>query len=193
MGISTSGKLLDLIQRCRNHDEAAWAEFRAWFGRVAARVLSRFSNLTPVEREEAQDDARVKVALEIEAGRITAETDGGVVMFIRTVVLNTARDAWRRRRPNDPLPPMLRDQSPSPAEQARFKAQLDCIQALSETWSVDNRFVFGMKLQQVPSTIIKGDLERLFGLFITVEAVDVRFFRLRAELRRRCEIEDSDD
>jgi hypothetical protein len=181
-----TARLCELIQECRAQDEAAWLEFQSRFARIADRVLGRFPNLSQLEREEAQDNARVSAALEINAGRVKATTDGAMVSFMKTVVVNAARDVWRRRRPNDPLPPVLRDDGPSPAERAKFKAQLDCAERVIGTWNPDDRFIFAMKLEQVPSAVIKADLQRLFCLFITVEAVDVRYFRLRAKVRHEC-------
>lgn len=156
-------------------------------------MLGQFGNLTPLEREEAQDDARVRIALEIEGQRIKAETDGAAVSFMRTVVTNAARDIWRRRRPHEPLPPLLRDGGPSPAERARDRATLQCIERLAQSWSLENRLIFALKLEGTPSTAICADLDRLCGLAISVEAVDVRFSRLRAELRRLCGEDAADD
>ena len=64
--------------------------------------------------------------------------------------------------------------------------KLECAEQVLQTWNADDRFIFVMKVERVTAGTIKADLERLFGVFITVGAVDVRFFRLRAELRRRC-------
>jgi len=179
-------RLSELVQACRARDDAAWLEFQGCFARIAGRVLERFPNLTRLEREEAQDNARVNVALEIDGGRVKATTDAAVVSFIKTVVSNAARDVWRRRRPNDPLPPLLRDEGPSPAERAKFRMQLECAEQVIGAWNPDDRLIFAMKLEQVPSATIKAELERLFRLFITVEAVDVRYFRLRARVREQC-------
>jgi DNA-directed RNA polymerase specialized sigma24 family protein len=176
----------ELLVRCRGQEEAAWGEFRTWFRRVAAHVLGRFPNLSPLEREEAEDEARVTVALEISGNRITGTTDGAIASFVRAVVTNAARDVWRRRRPGEPLPPLLRDEDPSPAERAMFQAQLECAETVIRSWSPDNRFIFMMKIERVTAATIKADLERLFGLFLSIETIDVRFFRLRREVRRRC-------
>jgi hypothetical protein len=175
-----------LLERCRGQEEAAWDEFHGWFRRLAAGVLSRFQNLSPVEREEAEDSARVAVALEVSGDRITGTTDGAIVSFVRTVLTNAARDVWRRRRPGTPLPPLLRDEGPSPAERARFQVQLECAETLVRSWSAENRFIFVMKLERAATASIKADLERLFGSFVSARTVDVRFFRLRNEVRRRC-------
>jgi hypothetical protein len=126
------------------------------------------------------------VALEISGDRITATTDGAIVSFARTVIMNAARDVWRRRRPATSLPPLLRDESPSPAERAKSQAQIECAERVIRSWSPENRFLLMMKLEGVAAATIKTDLERLFGLFVSTETIDVRFFRLRGEVRQRC-------
>lgn len=157
-----------------------------WFRRLARRVLARFSDLTPLEREEAEDAARVKVALEISHHGITGTSSGEITNFAKRVVTNCARDIWKRRRLNEPLPPLLRDEGPSPWEAAKFQGQLECAKSVLAAWSQENRWIFMMKLNNVTAATIKADLERLFGTYIAVESVDARFSRLRAELRRRC-------
>ena len=185
--------LVSLLERCRDQDAAAWREFRQRFGRIAGRVLAGFGNLTPLEREEAEDTARVATSLEIDAGRIKAATDGAVVGFLRTVISNAARDVWRRRRPGEPLPPLLDDGAPSPLARARQHAELDCAQRVIASWDSTSRFIFLMKLESVSTAVIKADLERLFNVFLSPEAVDVRFFRLRADVRRQCRQDERDD
>ena len=181
-----AGLIVELFGRCRKSDEAAWAEFRPWFRRVATRVLGRFATLSPVEREQVEDFARVAVAMAISEGRINAQTDGEAVSYVRTVVTNAARDAWRRHRAEEPLPLLLRDNRPSAHERLDQTGRLQCVEKVIASWTADNRFVFMMKLESVSTAAIKADLERLFGLFVTTEAVDVRFFRLRNALRRAC-------
>lgn len=178
--------LPDILQRCRRDEEVAWQEFNRWFGRLAKRVLGGFSALSPVEREEAEDTARVRVAVAISRDRIKGSTNGEIVNFGKTVLINSGRTAWTRRRPAEPLPVLLRDRGPAPSEAAAYQAQLDCIKRRIESWSRDNRWIFMMKLDSVSTAAITADLERVFGLFVTPEAVDVRFHRMRTELRRVC-------
>ncbi len=185
-GERRAGSIVELLGRCRKSDEAAWAEFRPWFRRVATRVLGRFTTLSPVEREEVEDFARVAVAMAISEGRVKAQTDGEAVSYVRTVVTNAARDAWRRHRAEDPLPLLLRDNRPSAHERLDQTGRLECVERVIASWTADNRFVFMMKLESVSTAAIKADLERLFGLFVTTQAVDVRYFRLRNALRRAC-------
>lgn len=176
----------ELFEQCREQDESAWAEYRAWFHRIALRVLGRLGGLSRLESEEVEDTARVKVAVEISEGRVRAKTDGEAVSYARTVLTNAARDTWRRRRSGELLPPWLSDDRPSPLDRATAANLLGRAEALVASWSPENRFIFLMKVENVSAQTIKGDLERLFGLFLTVEAVDVRFFRLRVTLRERC-------
>lgn len=178
--------LLDLLRRCQNHDEAAWQDFHLWFRRLARRVLTRFPDLSPLEREEAEDAARVKVALQISHDGITGTSSGEITNFGKRVVTNCARDIWKGRRPSEPLPPLLRDGGPSPFEAAKFQAEIECARGLLAGWSQENRCIFMMKLDNIAAATIKADLGRLFGLYIAVESVDARFSRLRAELRQRC-------
>jgi len=184
--LRSTSSLGELLERCREQDESAWAEFRSSFHRIALRVLARFRGLSRLEKEEAEDTARVAVAIEISEGRVKAKTDGEAVSYARTVVTNAARDVWRRRRPGAPLPMFLRDGQPSPLDRASVAALLRRTKELIDSWSAENRFVFMMKLENVSTLAIKEDLERLFGVFLTPEAVDVRFFRLRAVVREYC-------
>lgn len=183
---STSVDLLDVLRRCQNHDEAAWQVFHVWFRRLASRVLTRFPDLSPLEREEAEDAARVKVALEISHHGITGTSSGEITNFGKRVVTNCARDIWKRRRPTEPLPPLLRDDGPSPFEAAKFQSEIECAKRVLAEWGQENRCIFMMKLDNIAAATIKADLERLFGLYIAIESVDARFSRLRAELRQRC-------
>ena len=185
-GKRRAGSIAELFDRCRKSDEAAWAEFRPWFRRLAARVLGGFASLSPIEREEVEDFARVAVTMAIAEGRIKAKTDGEAVGYVRTVVTNAARDAWRRHRADEPLPLVLQDHGPSLAERLDQRGQLECVEKVIASWTADNRFVFMMKLEGVSTAAIKADLERLFGIFVTTQAVDVRYFRLRNALRRAC-------
>lgn len=178
--------LVELVRRCRDNDEDGWNEFNRWFGRLADRVLSRFSLMSPVEREEARDAARVRFALEISRDSLRATSSGEVANYGKVVVLNCGRTVWRRRRPQETLPVLLRETGPSPAERARHDAELDCIRRRLASWNPENRWLFMMKVEQVPAAAIKADLERLFGTFVSTGAVDVRFSRLRSELRREC-------
>ena len=54
------------------------------------------------------------------------------------------------------------------------------------TWPPQDQFIFMMKLEQIPSAQIKMDLERVYGVFVTIGAVDVKFSRLRADVRDHC-------
>jgi hypothetical protein len=147
----------------------------------------RFRNLTDVERGEAEDRARAKVSAEIMSGGVRGETNWEIRGFVQTVVTNSARDVWRQRRPEEPLPPLLRDQDgPWPDRWAELRAKLECSKKLMKTWPPPDQFIFMMKLEQVPASTIKLDLERLYGVFVTVGAVDVKFSRLRANVRDHC-------
>lgn len=182
--------LLDLpglLRRCRVNDEAAWEEVYVCLRRVTAGVLSGFQNLSPIERELAGENARANIIGAALEGRIGGTTNGEILRFFQGVVTNCARDVWRGRHPTEPLPPLLRDCSPSPLEATRARAQLDCVRKAVQSWPSDNRFLFVMKVNGVTTAAIKADLERRFHVFISLEAVDTRFHRLREELRRRCE------
>jgi len=176
-----------LLRRCRASDDSAWEECYACVRRVTAGVLSGFQNLSPLERELAADNARANIISAMLEARIQGTTNGEILRFFQTVVTNCARDVWRERHPTDPLPPGLRDRSPSPLEAARSRMQLECVRKVMESWSEDNRFLLVMKLNRVSTVDIKTDLERRFHKFISPEAVDVRFHRLRQEPRRQCE------
>ena len=176
-----------LLRRCRLRDEAAWEEFYACLRRVTAGVLSRFQNLSPVERELAGDNARAKVIGAALENRIGGTTNAEILRFFQMTVTNAARDVWRGRHPTEALPPLLRDGGPSPLDATKARTQLDCVLRAMQSWPEDSRFVFVMKLNGTTTSAIKADLERLFDVFISTEAVDTRFHRLRAEIRQRCE------
>ena len=74
------------------------------------------------------------------------------------------------------------DGGASPQEQVDLASRLACVEKEIGAWSPDSRFIFMMKLEQVSTAGIKLDLERLYGVFLTTEAVDVRYFRLRSAL-----------
>lgn len=164
---------------------------RAWIQRLAGRVLSRFPDLTPLEREIAVDTARVNLSLAITQSRISGTSNGQLTNFAKTIVRNCAHDIWRqnrrqRLRDNDLSVESFRGRGVQPSEVARLKAQLECARHLIESWSPRERFVFTMKLQDVSASTIKADLERLFGEFIAVGSVDVLFSRLRGKVRQQC-------
>ncbi len=187
MGARPAFDLPALLRRCLASDETAWEECYACIRRVSAGILSRFQNLSPVEREMAGDNARANIVSAILDGRIERGTNGEILGFFRTVVTNCAHDAWRARHPAGPLHPTLQDRAPSPFEAARSKAQLDCVHKVVQSWSADDRFLLIMKVNGVTTATIKTDLERMFHVFISSEAIDTRCHRLREQLRQRCE------
>jgi hypothetical protein len=188
VGAHPASDLPALLRRCLANDEVAWEECYACIRRVSAGILSRFQNLSPVERELAGDNARANLVSAILESRIEGGTNGEILGFFRTVVTNCAHDAWRARHPAVPLPPTLEDhRTPSPFEAARSKAQLDCVHKVVQSWGADDRFLFIMKVNGVTTATIKTDLERRFHVFISSEAVDTRCHRLREQLRQRCE------
>jgi hypothetical protein len=67
-----------------------------------------------------------------------------------------------------------------------IRSKLECSKKLIRTWPPEDQFIFMMKLEQVPAATIKVDLERLYGVFVTIGAVDVKFSRLRASVRDHC-------
>ncbi len=149
-------------------------------------MLARFPNLSELERGEAEDRARANVSERMLLGRVKGLTDWEIRGFVHTVLINCARDVWRQRRPAEPLPPRLRDTGPRPDRQAELRAKLECAKKLMRTWPKQDQFIFMMKLEEVPAATIKTDLERLYGVFVTVGAVDVKFSRLRAAVRDHC-------
>ncbi|MBI2206102.1 MAG: hypothetical protein HYU41_19875 [Candidatus Rokubacteria bacterium] len=182
-----TSRIVELLRRCREHEEAAWSDFHVWFRQIAARVLDGFRNLTPVEREEAEDTARVTMALGITDGRVRAEGDGAAVTYARVVITNAARDIWRRRRPTEPLPAGLEDAAPTAAQRAALLDELGRIERAVGAWNAEDRFIFVMKLHGGSTAAIRADLERLYGTYVSAEAIDVRFHRLRRQLRHRIE------
>lgn len=181
-----AGDPQDLLRRCRESDEEAWSEVFHLFRRVARRVLNGFPNLTSAEREDAEDRALTTLVAEVQRDGLRGTSRGEMVAFVRVVVTNSARDAWRRRRPTEPLPPGLREDGPNPAHRTEIRSQLDCARAIIASWPPIDQFVFIMKLEDVSAAAISVDAERLYGMSLTSGAIDVKFSRLRAQLRQRC-------
>jgi DNA-directed RNA polymerase specialized sigma24 family protein len=175
-----------MVVGCRRDEPAAWDQLQRWYARLAQRTLAGFFNLTAYEREEASDNARTTFSLEIMSGRLRAETDGAIVCFARTIVRNAARDVWRRRRPGEELSTEVPDDAPSPSAAVSARAQLECVERLVLGWKDEDRLLLMLKLEQVSSAAIQADLVRLFGVHVSVSAVDVRYHRLRRELREHC-------
>lgn len=177
----------DLLRRCRESDEEAWSELLYFFRQVARRVLNGFPNLTPVEREEAEDDARATLVTEVQRDGLRGTSRGEMVAFVRVVVINSARDIWRRHRPTEPPPPDLGEDGANPAHDAAIRQQLDRARTIIASWPPIDRFVFIMKLNNVSAAAISADAARLYGVSLTTGAVDVKYSRLRAQLRRQCQ------
>jgi DNA-directed RNA polymerase specialized sigma24 family protein len=175
-----------LVRRCSRGGNDACKILLATFTRVAGWVLAGFRNLSRLEREEAEDAARVKVFEKLTVDGLQADTDGAVVAFFRAAVYNSAIDVWRRRVPTGPWADVTDEAPGSPHHSAQQRAALECAEQVIHSWDPEDRFIFIMKLDGAPTATIKTDLERLFGLFITTGAVDVRFSRLRADVRERC-------
>jgi len=115
---------------------------------------------------------------------MNAAGEGAVVAYARVVIVNAARDVWRRRRPSEPLPFEVHDGAPSAMELASLRSAVDRIERAVHGWTTEDRFVFVMKLDGFSTAAIRADLARRFGTYVSAEAIDVRFHRLRKTLRR---------
>jgi hypothetical protein len=179
--------LLAMVEGCRRGDTRSWETFLTWFSELSGRVLAGFPNLHPLEREEAADEARLKLVAEIQAHRLKADYPGEVVNFARLVVKRQALDLFRTRRPRADLCSEIASAEGSPLTSAESRLRLACLERLlNHRWSAENRFIFIMKINDVPSTRIQTELASAFGLHVEPGSIDVRFHRLRQEALRAC-------
>lgn len=179
--------LLVILEGCRQGDTRSWEAFLTWFSALSSRVLAGFPNLHPLEREEAADEARLKLVAEIQAHRLKADYPGEVVNFARLVVKRQALDVFRARRLRADLRADITSVEGSPFTSAESRLRLECLERLLEQqWSPENRLIFMMKINDVPSTRIQTELARIFGLHVEAGTIDVRFHRLRREALKAC-------
>jgi hypothetical protein len=179
--------LLVMVEGCRQGDPASWEAFLIWFSALSGRVLAGFPNLHPLEREEAAAEARLKLVAEIQAHRLKADYPGEVVNFARLVVKRQALDLLRTRPPRADLPTQIASAEVSPSTSAESRLRLECLERLlNHQWSAENRFIFLMKINDVPSTRIQTELASSFGVHIEPGTIDVRFHRLRREALKAC-------
>jgi DNA-directed RNA polymerase specialized sigma24 family protein len=179
--------LLVMMEGCRQGDTRAWEAFLAWFSALSGRVLAGFPNLHPLEREEAADEARLKLVAEIQAHRLKADYPGEVVNFARLVVKRQALDLFRTRRSRAEIHSQIASAEVSPLTSAESRLRLECLERLlNHQWSAENRFIFMMKINNVPSTRIQTELASSFGLHVGPGTIDVRFHRLRREALKAC-------
>jgi hypothetical protein len=181
--------LLVMVEGCRRGETQSWEAFLTWFSALSGRVLAGFPNLHPLEREEAADEARLKLVAEIQAHRLKADYPGEVVNFARLIVKRQALDVFRTRRPRADLHAQIAtaEASISPLTTAESRRRLECLERLlNHQWSAENRFIFMMKINDVPSTRIQTELASTFGLHVEPGTIDVRFHRLRREALKAC-------
>jgi DNA-directed RNA polymerase specialized sigma24 family protein len=179
--------LLAMMEGCRQGDTQAWEAFLTWFSALSGRVLAGFPNLHPLEREEAADEARLKLVAEIQAHRLKADYPGEIVNFARLVVKRQALDLFRARRLRADLRAQIASAEASPFTSAESRLRLECLEKLLyHQWSAENRFIFMMKINDVPSTRIQTELANGFGLHVAPGTIDVRFHRLRREALKAC-------
>src|SRR5262245_57831415 len=101
--------LLEMVEGCKRGETAAWETFLSWFSTVSRRILAGFPSLQPLEREQAVEEARVRLVAELQAGRLQPNYPGEVVNFVRVTVRRLALDCLRSRKPQGVLPNELAD------------------------------------------------------------------------------------
>jgi DNA-directed RNA polymerase specialized sigma24 family protein len=176
-----------MVEGCRHDDGASWEAFVAWFSALSGRVLAGFPNLHPLEREEAAGEARVKLVAEIQGHRLKADYPGEVVNFARLIVKREALDLLRTRRDRADLTTELASDEASPSRSAESRQRLECLEGLlSHRWSAENRLIFLMKINDVPTTRIQTELASILGVHLEPGTIDVRFHRLRREAQKAC-------
>ncbi|MGH7334357.1 MAG: hypothetical protein ACREKS_16765 [Candidatus Rokuibacteriota bacterium] len=178
--------LLVMVEGCRRGDTQSWEAFLTWFSALSGRVLAGFPNLHPLEREQAADEARLKLVAEIQTHRLKADYPGEVANFARLVVKRQALDLFRTRRPRADLRSQIASAEVSPLTSTESRLRLECLERLLNQWSAENRFIFMMKINDVPSTRIQTELASSFGLHVGPGTIDVRFHRLRRVALKAC-------
>jgi DNA-directed RNA polymerase specialized sigma24 family protein len=153
-----------MVEGCRQGDPASWEAFVTWFSAVSGRVLAGFPNLHPLEREEAAGEARLKLVAEIQAHRLKANYPGEVVNFARLIVKRQALDLLRARRARADRAAQIASAEVSPSTSAESRQRLECLERLlNHHWSAENRLIFLMKINDVPSTTIQTEAREQLG------------------------------
>ena len=159
---------------------------------VAAGVLKqRFSNLSRVEREEAADRVRYRITEAMMLGRIEgmdASTSWPIIAYVKKVVDSAAIDVWRARHEVESSDDLVArtGSGPSPEAWTAARERLACIKRVLSSLAEEDRFVFVLKLEGVPTLAVVGDVLRMFHVAVTTQAIDTRFSRLRARIQREC-------
>lgn len=185
--------LPDLFHRCQRKEEAACGAIYAWVSRMADRILGRdFSNLSPVERDEAADRARYRIVEAMTLGRIEAvhaKNNWPIIAYVKQVIENAAKDVSRQRHGTDGAEELetYAATGPGPDRQASLRAALACIEQILNSIEPADRFIFILKCNGVATRTIAADIHRLYQVVVTTQAVDTRFSRLRAKIQRECE------
>ena len=184
--------LPDLFRRCQRKEEAACEAVYRWISRTAAGILGRdFSNLSRVERDEAADRARYRIAEAMTLGRIAAVSAGNnwpIIAYVKQVVENAAIDVSRQRHDTEGSDQLEAHPAsgPGPEGMAIAREALACIERVLTSLEATDRFVFVLKWKGVSTRTVAEDVRRVFQTAMTPQAIDTRFFRLRARIQRDC-------
>ena len=185
--------LPDLFRRCQRKEEAACEAVYRWISRTAAGILGRdFSNLSRVERDEAADRARYRIAEAMTLGRIAAVSAGNnwpIIAYVKQVVENAARDVARQRHGTEGSDQLDAHPAsgPGPDRMAIGREVLACIERVLNSLEAADRFIFVLKCNGVSTRTIAADVQRLYQIAVTTQAIDTRFSRLRVKIQRECE------
>jgi hypothetical protein len=176
-----------MLEGCMRDDPQSWVSFLSWFSRLSGRVLGGFPNLHPLEREETVAESRLKLVAEIQAHRLKPNYPGELVNYARLLVKREAIDRLRAQHPRVDIPADVASPDVLPSRQVEARLRVECLERLlRETWSVENRFIFMMKINEVPSHTIQSELARSFGFHVEPGTIDVRFHRLRRDALKAC-------
>src|SRR5262245_35307647 len=176
-----------LVDRCRDGDERAWAEFHTAFNALAHRRLRRhFHQLGPNDRADLAAATLERLIVAVRGGHIRGVTDLEVGAYISRALRNQALDLVSRRHPEVHIEGLTAQ--PAQDGGAFQRVLISQIMAIVASWSPSDRLVFLQKSHGVRSERIKAELEQSpYSEFIDVATVDTRYLRLRSRLRSQLE------
>jgi hypothetical protein len=158
---------------------------------TAGILRRRFPNLSGVERDEAADTARYRIAEAMTLGRIEgmdATSNWPIISYVKKVVENAGLDVWRARREMEGSDELVGHAAsgPSPEAWAAGQELLACVKRLLSSVTEADRLIFFLKLAGLSTLGIAGDLHRLLHVVATAQTIDTRFSRLRARIQQEC-------
>lgn len=194
-GVSSRGRAIELIDRCKQGDALAWRELVGRHRPAILRVLARASGTTNLaELADLEQDVWTRILRrDLEALRgLRGREDSVVRAFLCTVALNVARDARRRAGarpeatasgPTD-LDSLQDDPDVDPEERAadreRHRQVLDAARA--EVRDERDLMIFQLYYRDGASA---SEIAAVPGVGLTTKGVETVIHRITGRVRRR--------